>query len=109
MLVVMLLVVMVTRVQKSLQERCGLSLDLLWETHPSNHGGVLALAWVLLADCDIRTSWLDLTAGKVWREGSNDNVSFQNWNCLGVRQHGRVGTATGREFELVQQGEVSWF
>lgn len=69
------------------------------------------MAWGLLADCDIRAFWLDLTGGKVWREGSNDNGYFQDWNCLGLRQHGRVGTATGREmeFELVPQGKVSWF
>lgn len=48
----------------SLEGRCGPSLDLDWETHPFNHGEVPALAVVLLAGCDIRAFWLDLTGGK---------------------------------------------
>lgn len=85
----------------SLKGKAGPSLEQDQETHPSNHSGVLALASLLLADCDMELS------GKVWRKGSNDNDYFQGLNCPGVRRHGRVGTAAGRELEplLVQQAK----
>lgn len=85
----------------SLEGRVGPSLEQNQVTHPSNHSGVLALASLLLADCDMELS------GKVWRKGSNDNDYFQGLNCPEVRQHGRVGTAAGRELAplLVQQAK----